>query len=357
MKMNAKALLLVVASAALMVSAGAATAQTAPLPATVTLKGSVSQPSLRDDKMRDTFTIELLDAAIVASIESNCQAGRMNFGLLRQDEACAITGTGSLVNPANPAQTIARTQYGGGFTITKTGYTDLASLQANYLQVRSVPGGMVPFGGSASMTPELPSNGALAIFESIKAKLPEGEPGQSELINDNMDSIGFAKMFVPSAGWNTDQGCYWTGDMIFAYASDTWFIDLKAECTEVVDGAPKTTAYEFKGNMPWISSPGKDNQTQYDVTLALPSAAITSDDAFFGNASADADFFAAAAGISGTIVMAESGYVDVEMDGQVESLPTQIDITGSLTGTDVPLNVVRSFATIIATFPRTFFGA
>ena len=40
-----------------------------------------------------------------------------------------------------------------------------------------------------------------------------------------------------------------------------------------------------------------------------------------------------------------------------DKLATEIDATGTLTGQNVPLEVVRSFGTIIGVLSRTFFGA
>lgn len=45
------------------------------------------------------------------------------------------------------------------------------------------------------------------------------------------------------------------------------------------------------------------------------------------------------------------------VDGEKISTPMKVDASGSLTGTNVPLEVVRSFATLIGILPSTFFGA
>ena len=55
--------------------------------------------------------------------------------------------------------------------------------------------------------------------------------------------------------------------------------------------------------------------------------------------------------------MKESGYVDVEVDGQMDKLATEIDATGTLNGQNIPLEAVRSLGTMIGILSRAFFGA
>ena len=55
--------------------------------------------------------------------------------------------------------------------------------------------------------------------------------------------------------------------------------------------------------------------------------------------------------------MTESAYVDVEVDGQMDKLASEIDATGAFSGQNVPLEAVRSFGTIVGIMARTFFGA
>jgi hypothetical protein len=98
-------------------------------------------------------------------------------------------------------------------------------------------------------------------------------------------------------------------------------------------------------------------QKQYDLTLTLPSADVSTDDALFANPEGDADLFASADGISGQIIMKESAYVDVETDGQIDKLASEIDASGTFTGQNVPIEAVRSFGTIVGIMARTFFGA
>ncbi len=109
--------------------------------------------------------------------------------------------------------------------------------------------------------------------------------------------------------------------------------------------------------MPFTESPGVGSQKQYDLTLTLPSTDAESDDALFTEGTADDDLFASADGISGQIIMKESAYIDVEVDGVVDKLASEIDASGTLNGNNVPLEAVRSLSTIIGIMSRTFFGA
>lgn len=108
--------------------------------------------------------------------------------------------------------------------------------------------------------------------------------------------------------------------------------------------------------MPFTETPNAGNQHQYDLILTLPSDSGT-DDALFTEPTGDTDLFAAADGISGQIIMKESAFVDVEVDGVMDKVASDIDATGSLTGQNVPIEAVRSLATILGILSRTFFGA
>ncbi|HEX4296431.1 MAG TPA: hypothetical protein VHZ56_00260, partial [Devosia sp.] len=81
------------------------------------------------------------------------------------------------------------------------------------------------------------------------------------------------------------------------------------------------------------------------------------DDALFANAGNDGDLFATVDGIAGQILMKNSNNVTVTVDNNPVTTPAYVDASGSLTGTNVPIEVVRSFATIIGLLPSTFFGA
>jgi hypothetical protein len=172
---------------------------------------------------------------------------------------------------------------------------------------------------------------------------------ESGLIDERVDTVQFSNFTVPSAGLPSDKGCVWNGNMVYAYQTESWFIEVTAKCAG--------KEYPLKGNMPFTATPNVGNQNQYDLTLTLPSADTATDDALFAEPTGDADLFAAADGISGQIIMKESGFVDVEVDGQMDKLATDIDASGSFTGQNVPLEAVRSFGIIVGILSRTFFGA
>jgi hypothetical protein len=137
--------------------------------------------------------------------------------------------------------------------------------------------------------------------------------------------------------------------MIFSYQTNSWFINVTARCGD--------RDYALKGNMPWTDSPGATNQTQYDLTLTLPSATLGSDEALFASADGDSDLFANVDGLTGQIIMKESAYVKTMVEGKEEDLASQIDGSGHLKGTNVSLEAVRSFGILIGILSRTFFGA
>ena len=196
------------------------------------------------------------------------------------------------------------------------------------------------------LKPENPSTAASLLRDTIMKKIKTTESG---LIDERVDTVQLNNFTVPSAGLPSEKGCVWNGDMIYSYQTESWFIEVKAKCAG--------KEYQLKGNMPLTATPNVGNQKQYDLTLTLPTADIGSDDALFAEPTGDADLFAAADGISGQIIMKESAYVDVEVDGQMDKLASEIDATGSFSGQNVPLEAVRSFGTIIGIMSRTFFGA
>ena len=116
--------------------------------------------------------------------------------------------------------------------------------------------------------------------------------------------------------------------------------------------------------------PDTDGEGSWRVVVdELPSAADTAAGttqlslrlryvlSMFAAPEGDADLFATADGITGQIIMKESGYVDVEVDGAMDKVASEIDASGSFSGQNVPLEAVRSFSTIVAIMARTFFGA
>jgi len=137
--------------------------------------------------------------------------------------------------------------------------------------------------------------------------------------------------------------------MVFAYQTNSWFMDLKGNCNG--------KDYELKGNMPWTKTPNVDAQTQYDLTLTLPSAAAVSDDALFASTDGNADLFATVDGVSGKIIMKESNYVTTKVDNVDTNTPSQVDASGTLTGTNIPLDTVRSLGVLFGLLSENLFGA
>ncbi len=314
----------------------------------VDLAIDANMPSLRDPALKDTFQFTATDAKVQTSLELVCQAGRTTAYVLRTNEQCSVSGTGGIVNPANPSQKLPRAQYAGGFTVKENGRVDASTLSVNYLALGKVPASTSTFSGAMTLKPENPSPGAAEITASLMKKL-QGQQGAGTVIDERVDTVQLERLFIPSAGLPSDKGCTWNGDMIFAYQTESWFINLSAQCGE--------QNYVLKGNMPWTSTAGVADQTQYDLTLTLPNAAIASDDALFASADGDSDLFAKVDGITGKIVMKESAYVKTLVDGKEEDLASQVDGSGKLKGTNVTLDAVRSFSILIGILSRTYFGA
>ncbi|MEO6608389.1 MAG: hypothetical protein ABIN69_07955 [Aestuariivirga sp.] len=311
---------------------------------TVTFTMKADQQSLRDKTLFDTFTVGLADKQVETNLTIKCQAA--TGGIIGgQNESCAVTGNGVLVNPAN-GQKIQRTQIAGGWVEKSDGYTDATTLKTNYLAVGKVAASEGAFSGSMMLKPKVPSTTASLLRDSIMKNL---KSKQSGLIDERVDTVQLVNFTVPSIGLPSDKGCVWNGDMVYAYQTSSWFINVKAKCNG--------KEYQLKGNMPFTATPNVGNQHQYDLTLALPSADVGTDDALFAAPSGDADAFAAADGISGQIIMKESQYVDVESDGQTDKVAVNIDGTGSFVGQNVSLDAVRSFSLIVGILSRTFFGA
>lgn len=328
-----------IAAAILLLASGTALAAE-----TLNFTMKASMPSLRDAKMKDSFTIGLNDAKVDTTLKISCQAAQ--GGLISgTNESCAVTGNGALINPAN-GQKLQRTQYAGGWVVKSDGFTDGAQMSVNYLALGKVAASNARFAGSLMMKPENPSTTASLLRDSILKKIKTTESG---LIDERVDTVQFNNFTVPSAGLPSDKGCVWNGDMVYSYQTESWFMELKVKCSG--------KEFPLKGNMPFTETPNVGNQHQYDLTLTLPSAEEGTDDALFAQPTGDADLFAAADGISGQIIMKESAYVDAEVDGQMDKLATEIDASGTLTGQNVPLEAVRSLGTIIGIMSRTFFGA
>lgn len=316
------------------------------VPSNVDFAASATMPSLKDPTRKDVFAVTIGDAQVKTQLELTCSAGYTQFLVMRSDKACAVAGSGSIVNPSNQAL-LPRTQYSGGYTVNADGYTDGSGLAVNYLALGKVAPSAGAFAGSMNLKPEITSSGASALKDSIMANLGQGAAGS--VIDDRVDTVDLNRLYIPSAGLPSDAGCTWSGNMVFAYQTESWFLDLKANCAD--------KEYVLKGNMPWTDTPGVEAQTQYDLTLTLPSAGAASDDALFATADANSDLFAAADGITAQIVMKESKYVTIDIDGVPTETPSQVDASGQFVGTNVPVEVVRSLATLFGLLSSNLFGA
>ncbi|MFO1035130.1 MAG: hypothetical protein U1E15_14110 [Hyphomicrobiales bacterium] len=330
--------LAVLAAATALVSSAALAADT------VNFTMKAHMPSLHDAAETDTFAVGIADKQVETHLDLKCQAATGGI-VSGRNESCAVTGNGALVNPSN-GQKLQRTQYAGGWVVKSDGYTDGATMSANYLALGKVGASSASFSGSMMLKPENPSSAASLLRDSIMKNM---KATQSGLIDQRIDTVQFVNFTVPSAGLPSDKGCVWNGDLVYAYQTQSWFIDVKAKCNG--------KEYPLKGNMPFTLTPNVGNQHQYDLTMTLPSADTGTDEALFAKPEGDADLFAAADGISGQIIMKESGYVEVEVDGATDKVAADIDASGTFTGQNVPIEAVRSWATIVGILSRTFFGA
>lgn len=314
---------------------------------------AIDQPSIRDTSLNDTFVVKLDDAAVATQFELTCSAGSSAlFGLVRSDETCQVAGSGSIKNPQNPAQSFPRVKYSGGFTVSadRDGYADAQSVKVSYLAVGQVPASNGAFGGGFTLLPENPSASALELSKALIGRIRQETTGTGGVtINEEIDSVSLDALATPSAGFPSDTGCTWSGNMLYAYATEAWVMDLSARCGD------KT--YVLQGNMPWVDVEGKDHTAEYVLNLTLPSAAAATDAGLFMTASSDNALFAAANGIAATFQIKQSGFVKVEIGETTDDVAQRIDATATLTGTGVPLDLVRSFAHVLAMLSRTMFGA
>lgn len=336
--MKASLLLAAGAALALPALAPAALAQSASETVDITLR--VNQPSLFDSDARDVFNGIVDDRSATTTLEITCSAGASAWlGLSRIDEACSVAGNGLIKNPNNPAQTLPRLNYLGGFTIEadSDGYTDATTIQANYLRAGAAGASNETFGGNLVMMPENPSASALALGERLMENLRETATGTEAVdFSTEIDSIRFENFTIPHAGQQGGESCSWTGDAIFAYANDAWQMELDVRCGD--------DSYRLEGNMPLVDAPaGSGHQQEYAINLVLPGAGG-------GDPFAAADPFATIDGITGTLRMTNAGR---EQEGVYEN----VSVEGELTGTGLPLEVVRGYGEILVIFARTFFGA
>jgi hypothetical protein len=334
------------ATAAPATASTTATAQTAPA-STVAFTASATMPALKDNTQKDTFKVGIVDSQVSTQLQLVCAAGGSRFIVFHSDKACAITGSGAIFNPGNRQQ-LPRTQYLGGYVVKGDGSTDGSTMSVNYLGLGKVAPSQAAFSGSMNLKPELTSSGAQALANDVLKKIG-ADNTSGKLIDQRVDTVDINDLFIPSAGFPSDSGCKWRGHMVFAYQTNSWFLDLTANC------AGKD--YAFKGNMPWTNTPKVESQTQYDLTLTLPSAKATTDDALFAQSAGNGDLFSAVDGITGQIIMKQSNMVTVKVDGVDTPTPAQVDASGTLTGTNVPLDTVRSLSVLFGLLSENLFGA
>lgn len=320
----------------------------------VDFKLTGNQQSLRDPSKLDEYSITLSDREVLTQLAVSCQAGASKFGgLVRTDEKCEVKGNGSVVNPSS-GEKLPRTQYLGGYVIDakRDGVTDMASIKVNYLAIGNIQPSAGNFGGNAVLLPENPPPSVAAMKQMLDAQL-RGAAGAGDqvVINDAMDSVKLENFQTPSAGFPSDKGCVWNGDMVYAYATESWLMDLTARCGD--------QTFTLQGNMPWVDVEGEsDHNAKYVLNLTVPTASGASDAGMWMTASGDDALFATANGIKGTIKMQQTGLVKVEIEkGVFDDVATQMEAKATFTGTGLPLGVVRSFATMMSVLARTFYGA
>jgi len=304
--------------------------------------------SLNDASQNDVFNIALSDSQVVTKVTITCNAGSSKlFGLVRTDEACALAGNGNLINPNDPTKQLPRTLYSGDYDVQPTGLTEGKSLQVAYQALGNVPATAATFGGDMKLKPQDPAPSAVAIRDSfLKAVGVSAQAGS--VIDNRIDTVRLDQFCTPSAGLPSDQGTCWSGDMVYTYQNSSWLIKVTAN-----SGGKE---YVLTGNMPWVDVDTGKGTATYTLNITLPSAASQSDSALFA-ASSDNALFAQADGIAGTLNITQNDPVTVQVEGKPEDLFVRVGVTGTLTGTNVPLPVVRSFATVLGILSRTFYGA
>lgn len=301
---------------------------------------TVFQPSLFDSDQRDTFAGVIDDASGTTTLNIECSAGASAWlGLSRVDEACSTSGNGVIKNPSNPAQTLPRISYSGGFTIDadSDGFTDASTIVANYLRAGSAGAENASFGGNLVMKPENPSASARALGDRLLDNIKETATGTETVqYSSEIDSIRFDGFVVPHVGGREPTPCSWTGDAIYAYANEAWQMEFDVTCG--------TETYRLEGNMPLVDVSGQKWQQEYQINLVLPGGAGG------GDPFAAADPFAVVDGVTGVLRLTNSGRASEA--GVYE----RVAVEGDLNGTGVPLELVRGLGQIMTIFGRTWFG-
>ena len=301
---------------------------------------TVFQPSLFDSDQRDTFAGVVDDASGTTTLNVECSAGASAWlGLSRVDEACSTAGSGVIKNPSNPAQTLPRISYSGGFTIVadSDGFTDASTILANYLRAGSAGAENASFGGNLVMKPENPSASARALGDSLLENLRETATGTETVeFSNEIDSIRFEGFTVPHVGGRDPNSCSWTGDAIFAYANEAWQMAFDVTCGDAT--------FRLEGNMPLVDVSGQKWQQEYQINLVLPGGAGG------GDPFAAADPFAVVDGVTGVLRLSNSGRAS---DAGVYE---RVSVEGDLVGTGVPLELVRGLGQMMVIFGRTWYG-
>ncbi len=344
-----KPTLLAALAATALLAAPAVAQQAAPAaagPNTVTFTDLADMPGLTDPSQKNHFTVGISDPQVDVQFKVDCSPGGSSLFVLHKDKVCGISGTGNVINPNNK-QELPRTQYMGGYDVGQNGVANGETIAINYLALGNVAAQSgVQFGGSLHMRASLNATGLTGIEQKISDKL--GLNTTDTTIDKRLDTVTLDGFVVPGAGLPSDKGCTWDGQMVFAYQTSSWFLDLQATCG--------TDKYALKGNMPWTATKGVSNQMQYDLNLTLPNANSQGDDSLFA-AGGGGDLFAAVDGIKGTIIQKNSNNVTIKVDGQDTDTPSRVDASGTLIGTNVSLNAVRSLAVIFGILSDNLFGA
>lgn len=307
----------------------------------VTVVIDINQPSLFSADSQDVFKGTIDDRSGSTTIQATCSAGASAWlGLSRIDEACAVSGNGTIKNPNNPSQSLPRISYSGGFTVEADadGYTNASTILANYLRAGSAGAENSSFKGNLVMQPENPSASARALGDSLIKQLQETATGtEAVTYNTEIDSVRFENFTVPHVGQRDSASCSWTGDAIYAYANEAWQMKFDVKCGDL--------AFALEGNMPLAdAAAGSAHQQEYQLNLVLPGAGG-------GDPFAAADPFAVVDGVTGTIRLTNSGRAND--DGVYE----KVRVEGDLNGVGVPLELTRSFGEILVVLARTWFGA
>jgi hypothetical protein len=308
---------------------------------TVMITLDIDQPSLFSSDEKDVFKGKVDDRSGTTTLEVTCSAGASAFlGLSRIDEACAVSGNGTIKNPNNPSQSLPRISYSGGFTIEadQDGYTNAATILANYLRAGSASAENGAFRGNLIMAPENPSASAVALGQRLIENLQETATGTEAVeYNTQIDAVRFENFTIPHVGQKDSESCSWTGDAIYAYANGSWQMQFEVKCGD--------QSFALEGNMPLVdAAAGSAHQQEYQLNLVMPGAGG-------GDPFAAADPFAVVDGITGTIRLSNSGRSTD--DGVFQKVAVQ----GDLTGTGLPLEAVRGFGEIMVLLGRTWFGA